>query len=93
MSATGNHHVVEADPWQCYTVTVDALTDRNAAVAAARFHTHNSFNPYVTATGSAKRMPEDRADDVLGEQLAVGRALVSLGQYLINAAEAAQDDE
>ena len=92
MSATGNNHIVDSDPWQCYSVLVDALTDRNASVASARFHTHNKFNPYITATGSAKRIPGDRADDVLGEQLAVGRALVSLGQYLIDAADSALDD-
>jgi Domain of unknown function (DUF1876) len=92
MSATGHHHITDSSPWECWTVTVNSLVDVNAAVATARFRTQNRERPYVTATGSAKRMPEDHRNDVVGEQLAIGRALVSLGQYLIDSTESAQDD-
>lgn len=86
MSATGRHHIVEENPWRTYDITVDSLTDRNAATASVRFHTANRFNPHITATGSSKREPEDRINEYVGEQLAIGRALVSLGQHLIDAA-------
>lgn len=36
----------------------------------------------VSASGTAKRMPDDRQDDAVGDLLASGRALQALGRHL-----------
>lgn len=64
-------------------VSVIVINDRNATVASAEL-TQWIGGQLVTdyATGSAKREPDDVRDDVLATDLAVGRALVSLGRRL-----------
>lgn len=74
------HHVVKENPWHSYEVTIDTLSDRNAVTAAAS-------SDGVIATGSAKRAPGDPNFEALGETIAVGRALVALGQHLLDCAE------
>lgn len=80
------HHIVNDNPWQNYTIDVDTLTDRNASTAAVTFRTRNADIPVIRATGSAKRSPKDRFHSVAGEQQAVGRALLALGQHLLDEA-------
>lgn len=75
------HHVVEDNPWECYDINVDTLRDRDAVVASVRFQTQLRNAPHITATGSAKRLPGDRHDQHSGELLAIGRALIALGQH------------
>lgn len=56
-------------------VTVETLVDRNAAVARV------VFDDYVV-TGSSKRDKEDANDPYLGEQFAIARALIRLGELM-----------
>lgn len=80
-----NHqHIVSETPYRIYSVDVDTLTDRNAATASVTFHTRSKGS--IHATGSAKRNSGDVYNDVSGEQLAVGRALMHLGKYLADKA-------
>ena len=56
-------------------VLIETLVDRNAAVARVQFDDY-------TVTGSSKRDKEDLHDPWLGEQFAIARALVNLGQQM-----------
>lgn len=80
------HHVVTENPWNCLEVTIDTLSDRNAVTAAAR------LQGGPTATGSAKRAPGDPNFEGLGETIAIGRALIGLGQHLLDCADSYFDD-
>lgn len=86
------HHVTEDDPAAVYNIRVETLSDRDAAVAAATLLTNNPFNPAVIATGSSKRLPGDPFELAQGEQRAIGRALLALGQSLIDVADAQLPD-
>lgn len=81
---------VRTKPWKYHFVQVDTLTDRNAVVAAVTFRPEadpvsGNYDSY-TVTDSAKREPGDVNDRTIGEQLAIGRALVKLGRDLQKAA-------
>lgn len=79
------HYDWNNEPWKCYSVDVDTLSDRNASVAAVKFNDSHHANDYAV-TASAKREPGDQYDSGVGEQLAVGRALEQLGRELQKAA-------
>jgi len=55
--------------------TVETLIDRNAAVARVQFENY-------VATGSSKREPGDVYDAGLGEQFAIARAFIALGEMM-----------
>lgn len=67
-------------------MTVVTLTDRNAVVATATFESMTSDVGSITATGSSKRAPGDPSGDS-GELLAIGRALLALGEYFESAGD------
>jgi hypothetical protein len=56
-------------------VTIETLVDRNATVARVE------FDDYLI-TGSSKRDKGDSYDPFLGEQFAIARALINLGQTM-----------
>lgn len=84
MSATGPHHISEVNPSIGYSVDIDVLQDRNATVTSAKFVVDRADYPEFWATGSAKLEPGDNADYNTAATLSIGRALVTLGQYLID---------
>jgi hypothetical protein len=84
MSATGPHHISEVKPILRYGVDLTVLQDRNASVASAKFINTKPGFPEFWATGSAKLEPGDTADYDTAATLSIGRALVTLGQYLID---------
>ena len=79
-----NHKVTE-NPLISYKVKVRTLTDRNVSVADIGLHSKNGL--VFRATGSAKRVPGDEFDPGVGDTLAVGRALIALGEGLVSNAE------
>jgi len=66
------------------SVDVTALVSRNATVASVELLDSCDLVPVVitTATGSAKRQPGDVHDESIAVDLAIGRALESLGRKL-----------
>ena len=56
-------------------VIIETLVDRNAPVARVM------FDDYVV-TGSSKRDKRDLHDPYLGEQFAIARALIRLGELM-----------
>jgi Domain of unknown function (DUF1876) len=80
------HHVTQEDPAHNYDVEVYTLSYRNASVAKVTFYTVEGKED-LYATGSSKRVAGDPVRDDIGEQLAVGRALIAMGQYLVGNAE------
>jgi hypothetical protein len=84
MTATGPHHISSVDPAVSYGVDIDIIQDRNATVAAAKFVAPGATYPDFWGTGSAKLEPGDTADFDAAACLAIGRSLVTLGQYLID---------
>jgi hypothetical protein len=88
MSATGRHHISDVNPNLSYSVGINVIQDRNATVASAQFVNLDGLAEFFWATGSAKLEPGDTADFDVAATLAIGRALVTLGQYLIDNAYA-----
>lgn len=72
-------------------VQVSVLSDRNATVAEVIYDDPLAtyFEPLSTATGSSKREPGDLYDERIAYDLAIGRALVKLGNQLRRNAEKA----
>jgi hypothetical protein len=69
-------------------VNLTVLTDKDAAVCEARGGTYASIGE-LSATGSAKKHPQDTSDNEVGFNLAVARALRALAdQYEKRAEEA-----
>lgn len=83
------HHVTHEMPWKSFGIDVDILTDNNAATACVSLH--RVYGPALYATGSSKRSPEDRQIPEIGNTVALGRALIALGQHLTATAEQALD--
>jgi hypothetical protein len=74
-------------------VNVLVINDRHATVAHAEvMQTIGGQIIQDQATGSAKREPKDVRDDVLATDLAIGRALVNLGNSLQHTARVLIED-
>ena len=82
------HHVVAEDPAKHFSIELVTLTDRNAVTAAVQFNGRDGNELY--ATGSAKRSPGDPVS-AAGEMLAIGRALMAMGEYFEAAGNARVD--
>jgi hypothetical protein len=74
--------VTKKDPFHTHDLEIDTLVDSDAVVARVSFYAEGK---YVYATGSSKRHPEDGPDSIVGEQIAVGRALIRLGLAMTRA--------
>ena len=73
------------------TVSLTVLLDGEASVAEARGSTLNNIGE-LSATGSAKKHPQDASDNEVGFNLAVARALRSLANQYEQRAEIAQNN-
>lgn len=75
-------------PFSAHTIDVDVINDRDGSVAAVTFRMDGTYDggKTTTRTGMSKRKPGDKPNKRAGEQLAIGRALVKLGQDFQRAA-------
>ena len=73
------------------TISLTVLLDGEASVAEARGSTLNNIGE-LSATGSAKKHPDDQADREVGFNLAVARALRALADRYEHRAEIAQNN-
>lgn len=73
-------------PWlqPKYWISTEIIVDRNATAARVMLCNSNGGQELITATGSAKREQGDRHDECIARNKALGRALVTLGQGLID---------
>jgi hypothetical protein len=79
------HEVTLTNPVKAVPLDVTVVTGRNSAVAAVDLY-YSPTMEMLHATGESKRLPGDPFDGEIGSDLALGRALVNLGNALVNAA-------
>lgn len=72
-------------------IDLDLVVDDDAVAAKIFYKPRLQTTWGYTRTGSAKRHPKDEPNEALGEELAVGRALIKMGEALIASAEARID--
>lgn len=84
-------HVDTRERPEHYELTIQVQLDETEEACEAEVRLRAPRGTF-TATGESHRHPDDPVVPLIGEELAIGRALVALGEQMQRAAQAAIED-